>query len=94
MRGFKEQDFDALLRKNICHDCGNTLHGISFDCGRGNRRCLPCTVAFDEAKKAEECEHDFDPYEGFHCLNCGKDGTEEVMSKAYDRAKDRRKYGD
>lgn len=40
----------------------------------------------------EECEHDFDPDEGFHCLNCGKDGSEEVLSSAYDRAKDRRKY--
>lgn len=36
----------------------------------------------------DECEHDFDPDEGFHCLNCGKDGTEEVMSAAIDRAQD------
>lgn len=41
----------------------------------------------------EECEHEFDPDEGFTCLNCGKDGAEEVFSRAYDRAKDRRKYG-
>lgn len=44
-------------------------------------------------REEEECEHDFDPDEGFTCLNCGKDGTEEVMSRAYDRAKDLRKYG-
>lgn len=41
----------------------------------------------------EGCEHDFDPDEGFHCLNCGKDGSEEVLSAAFDRAKDMRKYG-
>lgn len=41
----------------------------------------------------EECEHEFDPDEGWHCLNCGKDGTEEVKSRAYDYAKDVRKYG-
>lgn len=39
------------------------------------------------------CIHDFDPGEGYHCLNCGTDGTEEVMSNAYDEAKDRMKYG-
>lgn len=41
----------------------------------------------------EECEHEFDPSEGFTCLNCGKDGAEEVLSAAYDRAKDLKKYG-
>lgn len=47
-----------------------------------------------ELEDEDTCEHDFDPDEGFHCMNCGKDGTEEVMSRAYDRAKDFRKYGD
>lgn len=42
----------------------------------------------------ECCEHAFDPDEGYHCLNCSKDGSEEVLSSAYDRAKDLRKYGD
>ncbi len=41
----------------------------------------------------EDCEHDFDPDEGFHCLNCGKDGSEEVMSRAFDRAKSLRQDG-
>lgn len=40
------------------------------------------------------CEHEFDPDEGYHCLNCGVDGSEEILSRAYDRAKDLRKYGD
>lgn len=40
------------------------------------------------------CEHEFDPCEGFHCLQCGTDGSESVMSDTYDRAKDARKYGD
>ena len=39
------------------------------------------------------CDHEFDPSEGFTCLNCGKDGAEEVLSAAYDRAKDLRRYG-
>lgn len=39
------------------------------------------------------CEHEFDADEGYHCLNCGTDGSEEVMSNAYDQAKDRMKYG-
>jgi hypothetical protein len=41
----------------------------------------------------ECCEHEFDPDEGFMCLDCGKDGAEDVMSAAYDKAKDERKYG-
>lgn len=41
----------------------------------------------------ETCEHEFDPDEGYHCLNCGLDGSERVLSAAYDRAKDIRKYG-
>lgn len=40
----------------------------------------------------EECEHvDIDD---FHCLDCGKDMTESLMSQAYDQAKDMRKYGE
>jgi hypothetical protein len=42
----------------------------------------------------ECCEHEFDPGEGYHCLSCGLDGSEDVMADAYDRAKDRMKYGD
>ena len=40
------------------------------------------------------CEHEYDPDEGFMCLNCGKDGTEHVLSRAYDRVKDAIKYGE
>lgn len=39
------------------------------------------------------CEHEPDADEGFHCLLCGKDCSEDVQSRAYDRAKDLRKYG-
>lgn len=38
-------------------------------------------------KEQEECEHEFDPNEGFHCLNCGLNGTEEILAKAYDKIK-------
>lgn len=40
----------------------------------------------------EECEHD--DIEDFHCLDCGKDMSEDIMCRAYDMAKDRMKYGD
>lgn len=40
------------------------------------------------------CDHEFDPGEGYMCLNCGKDGLEDAMSTAHDRAKDLRKYGE
>lgn len=48
----------------------------------------------DNPVDQESCEHEFDPDEGFMCLNCGKEGAEEVLSAMADEAKDRRKYGD
>jgi len=42
----------------------------------------------------ECCEHEFDASEGYTCLNCGMDGAEEMLARAYDRAKDLRKYGE
>lgn len=48
----------------------------------------------EDGEVCEECcEHEFDPSEGFTCLNCGKDGAEDAMANAYDRAKDLSKYG-
>lgn len=41
----------------------------------------------------ECCEHDYAAGEGYHCLNCGKDGSEDVMADAYDEYKDHMKYG-
>ena len=41
----------------------------------------------------ECCEHEFDPCEGNMCLQCGKDGSEDIAAAAFDRAKDIRKYG-
>lgn len=42
----------------------------------------------------ETCDHEFDADEGFICLNCGKEGAEEILSAAADAAKNRRKYGE
>lgn len=39
-----------------------------------------------------ECDHD--DVDDFFCLDCGADLTEEILSKAYDRAKDSYKYGE
>jgi len=36
----------------------------------------------------ECCEHEFDPGEGYMCLNCGKEGFEDVMSRAFNDYKD------
>lgn len=33
------------------------------------------------------CDHEFDPDEGFMCLECGEEGADEVCSRAYDNAK-------
>lgn len=40
------------------------------------------------------CDHEPDPDEGYHCLQCGKDCYEDVAAAAYDSYKDRMKYGD
>jgi len=40
------------------------------------------------------CEHSDVCSDERGCLICGKDMTEEIMSAAYDRAKDIRKYGE
>lgn len=61
-----------------------------------NAICPDCKtpIAVSGYECQECCSHEFDPDEGFHCLNCGKDGAEEVVSALYDRMKDRMKYGD
>lgn len=43
---------------------------------------------------SEECEHGDICQDERCCLDCGKDMTEELLSNAYDRAKDMRKYGE
>lgn len=40
------------------------------------------------------CEHEFDSSSGYECLNCGKEGLEDIMSAAYDSYKDFMKYGE
>jgi hypothetical protein len=44
-------------------------------------------------EETEECEHD-DLDEHHICLNCGEDLYEDMACRAYDRAKDRWKYGE
>lgn len=39
------------------------------------------------------CDHEPDADEGWHCLNCGKDCSEDVLAAAYDYAKGRAKDG-
>ncbi len=40
------------------------------------------------------CEHEYDADEGFMCVHCNKEGIEDVMCRAFDRAKDLMKYGE
>jgi hypothetical protein len=56
--------------------------------------CIACTDS-DDGICQEHCDHPdgFDSSEGNMCLSCGKDGTEDVMSAAFDRAKSLRQYG-
>lgn len=58
-------------------------------------KCAECGGPVEYGEYCTQCcEHEYDPDEGFMCLNCGKEGVEEVMARAYDRAKDLRKYGE
>lgn len=42
--------------------------------------------------EVDACDHA--DLENGHCLDCGADRTEDMMARAYDAAKDARKYGD
>lgn len=39
-----------------------------------------------EDESCQECEHEFDSSEGFMCLNCGKDGMEDVMCRMHEQS--------
>lgn len=67
------------------------LDGESFeyDCVVCKDRELPDGEGCEEC-----CDHDYDSSEGYHCLNSGKDGSEDVMAAAFDHAKDLAKYGE
>lgn len=67
--------------------------GLRFFIGRPEW-CEECGESYYEHGCQECCDHEPDADEGFHCLLCGKDCSESVMSRAYDRAKDFRKYGE
>lgn len=41
-----------------------------------------------EGKNCQDCcDHEFDSSEGYMCLNCDKEGAEDVFCAAYDRWK-------
>lgn len=58
--------------------------------------CKTCSqlIEFNVDTCEKCCEHDDICLDERCCLICGKDMTEHLMAAAYDRAKDRRKYGD
>lgn len=83
--------FDKLPIVKACPDCKivpNEKYNDVQIC-RGHR------ALFDaEYVDPSLCDdHEPDSSKGYHCLHCGKDCSEDVMSAAYDRAKDIRKYG-
>lgn len=59
-------------------------------------KCEECGVGIDNSHVScvDCCEHEFDTEEGCMCLYCGKDGMEDVMADAFDRAKAARNGGD
>lgn len=56
--------------------------------------CEECKVECYGEVCEKCCEHQDICYDERGCLICGKDMTEELMARAYDLAKDRKKYGD
>ena len=57
-------------------------------------KCIECNMGTEDTlDTCQECCEHIDMDDGY-CLLCGKDRTEEMMSLAYDRYKDRMKYGD
>lgn len=52
-----------------------------------------CNIDKDEACE-ECCDHSDIEYDEGCCLICGKDLTEELSARAYDRWKDYNKYGE
>lgn len=59
-------------------------------------KCPDCQTEISDNQQIcqECCEHSPDPDEGYMCLECGKECAEDVMARAYDRAKDLAKYGE
>lgn len=59
------------------------LHAFKDTCGcRFRDGCQDC------------CDHDYDPDEGYTCINCGAEGYEDMAGAAYDYYKDMFKYGE
>lgn len=56
-----------------CDECRKALVASMHDAARGYRPA---------PKQCADGECDFDADEGYHCLNCGKDGSEEMMARA------------
>jgi len=52
-----------------------------------------CEVCLDQNDECEACCPHLDADE-YCCLVCGKDLTEDRASRAYDRFKDKMKYGE
>jgi hypothetical protein len=67
------------MKKNKCTECGDEFICVDWD---NDIVCEDC------------CDHgDICPDERI-CLVCGKDLTEDLSAKAYDRYKDYMKYGE
>lgn len=55
-------------------------------------KCEVCGEKCEQEVCPKCCDHS--DIDNFYCLNCGADRTEDMMSRAYDRAKDYWKYGE
>jgi hypothetical protein len=67
-------------RPMTCDKCKDTgeISVVDEKNGVAKLRTEPCQDC---------CEHEFDSSEGYMCLNCNKEGAEDVFADAYDRWK-------
>lgn len=86
MPQFTATDIEKLIRKS---DLDALVKMAEVSC------CEECNepIALKGYDCQECCDHEPDEDEGYHCLRCGMDCSEDVMAAAYDRAKNFRKYG-
>jgi DNA-directed RNA polymerase subunit RPC12/RpoP len=92
----QERYQQALIQCPFC----NKVWCVEFDSSAGSEPgdypCAKCEAKImaelDCKSQREHCDH-YETDDHFHCMDCGKDLTEDRMAAAYDRWKEARKYG-
>lgn len=86
----------GAARCQKCADIFNELNRMKrWEKANKVHKCENCSETYrGEYACPHCCDHEPDSSEGYHCLNCGTDCNEDVLSSMYDLAKDRMKYGE